>query len=209
MSMNRFIFLVLALLFSNLSFSQATKQPFQLMDVFELEFASDPQISPNGTQVIYRRNGFDIMTDNPKGNLWIINSDGTNNRKLTSREVSESQARWSPSGDRIAFTSSTKEGAEVYMYWLATGQIAKLSQLPASPGSLTWSPDGNTLVFTMKVSAKSSVITSMPTKPKGAKWAAPARITDRFKHEADGAGYLNLALRIYLKCQQKVEALYN
>ncbi|WP_412987636.1 S9 family peptidase [Pontimicrobium sp. IMCC45349] len=187
--MKRFL-LITALVALQFSFGQDKKQPLQLMDVFELEFASDPQISPDGTQIVYRRNGFDIMTDNPKGNLWIINADGTNNRKLTSREVSEGQARWSPTGDRIAFTSSTKEGSEVYMYWLATGQIAKLSQLPASPGSLTWSPDGKTLVFTMKVAAKSPVITSMPSKPKGANWAAPARITDRFKHEADGAGYI-------------------
>lgn len=189
--MNRFKLFLTALLVVQLSFGQDKKQPFQPLDVFELEFASDPQISPDGKQIIYRRNGFDIMKDKSKGNLWIINADGSNNRKLTSREVSEGQARWSPNGDRIAFTSSTSEGAEVYLYWLNTGQIAKLSQLPASPSGLTWSPDGLALAFSMKVAAKAPVITSMPAKPKGAKWAKPARITDRLKHEADGAGYLS------------------
>lgn len=189
--MNRFKLLLTAFLVVQLSFGQDEKQPFQPLDVFELEFASDPQISPDGMQIVYRRNGFDIMKDSPKGNLWIINADGSNNRKLTSREVSEGQARWSPNGDRIAFTSSTSEGSEVYMYWTSTGQIAKLSQLPASPSGLTWSPDGLSLAFSMKVAAKAPVVTSMPAKPKGAKWAKPARITDRLKHEADGAGYLS------------------
>lgn len=188
--MNRIYKLLLGIFFTQLIFAQETKLAFQSLDVFQLEYVSDPQISPDGTQVIYRRNGFDIMKDNSIGNLWIINIDGSSNRKLTSREVSESQARWSPNGDRIAFISSTNEGAEVYMYWLKTGQIAKLSQLEKSPGSLTWSPNGNHLAFTMFIAEKPPVIAKMPAKPKGAEWAKPARITDRLKHEADGKGYM-------------------
>ena len=170
--------------------AQNEKIPFQPLDVFELEWVSDPQISPDGTQIVYRRNGFDIMKDNSRGNLWIINTDGTSHRKLTSREVGESQATWSPNGDRIAFVSSTNEGAEIYMYWVSSGQIAKLSQLVKSPGNLTWSPDGSQIAFTMFVDKKPPVVAQMPSKPKGAKWAEPARITDRLKHEADGRGYM-------------------
>lgn len=188
--MNRIYKLLLGIFFTQLIFAQETKLAFQSLDVFQLEYVSDPQISPDGTQVIYRRNGFDIMKDNSIGNLWIINIDGSSNRKLTSREVSESQARWSPNGDRIAFISSTNEGAEVYMYWLKTGQIAKLSQLEKSPSSLTWSPNGNHLAFTMFIAEKPPVIAKMPAKPIGAEWAKPARITDRLKHEADGRGYM-------------------
>lgn len=188
--MYRLFYVVLLALSFQFSFSQIEKTPFQALDVFELEWASDPQISPNGTQIVYKRNGFDIMTDEPKGNLWIINADGTSHRKLTTREVNESQPRWSPSGDRIAFTSTTEAGSELYMYWVNTGQIAKLSQLEKSPASLTWSPDGKHLAFTMFVPQELPVIIKMPAKPKGANWAKPVRITDRLKHEADGRGYL-------------------
>ncbi len=188
--MTRFFILFFCAMTFQFSFAQQQKLPFQPLDVFELEWASDPQISPDGKQIVYRRNGFDIMKDNSRGNLWIINSDGSSHRKLTSREVNESQASWSPSGDRIAFASSTDEGSEIYMYWTATGQIAKLSQLEKSPSSLTWSPDGQTIAFTMFVSEKPPVIAKLPEKPKGAKWTEPARITDRLKHEADGSGYI-------------------
>lgn len=188
--MNKIIFLISLFLSVQFSTAQNQKLPFQPLDVFNLEWASDPQISPDGSQVVYRRNGFDIMKDNSRGNLWIINSDGTSHRKLTSREVNESQACWSPSGDRIAFVSSTDEGSELYMYWLKTGQIAKLSQLEKSPGNLTWSPDGNHLAFTMFIEEKAPVVAKIPSKPEGAKWAEPARITDRLKHEADGSGYM-------------------
>ncbi|NNK87068.1 MAG: S9 family peptidase, partial [Flavobacteriaceae bacterium] len=183
--------LAISLLFIiSYSYCQNTREPFQPLDVFGLEFVSDPQIAPDGSRVVYRRNGYDIMKDRRFGNLWIINSDGTDHRKLTSREVNESQARWSPDGKRLAFSSATEEGSELYMYWMDTGQIAKLSQLERSPGNLTWSPNGKQLAFTMFVAQKPPVVADMPRKPKGAKWADKPRITDRLKHEADGRGYM-------------------
>ncbi|TVZ55043.1 dipeptidyl aminopeptidase/acylaminoacyl peptidase [Lutibacter sp. Hel_I_33_5] len=188
--MKRIFFIVFYLISLQIVVSQNEKLPFQQLDVFSLEWVSDPQISPDATQVVYRRTGFDIMKDTSKGNLWIINTDGSSHRKLTSREVNESQARWSPNGDRIAFVSTTKEGSELYMYWVNTSKIAKISQLEMSPSSITWSPDGKQIAFTMFKAEKSPVVIKMPKKPKGAKWAKSARITDRLKHEADGRGYL-------------------
>ena len=188
--MKRILTIVVFFIGTQMVVSQNDKLPFQQLDVFSLEWVSDPQISPDGTQVVYRRNGFDIMKDNSRGNLWIVNIDGSSNRKLTSREVNESQARWSPNGDRIAFVSATDEGSELYMFWIKTGQIAKLTQLEKSPNNLIWSPDGKQLAFTMFTAKKPPVVVKMPAKPKEAKWAKPARITDRLKHEADGRGYL-------------------
>ena len=188
--MQRFLIFIIFFISFQIVSSQEQKTAFHSLDVFSLEWASNPQISPDASQIIYRRNGFDIMKDNPKGNLWILNSDGSLHRKLTSREVNESQAKWSPNGDRIAFVSSTDEGSELYMYWVKTGQIAKLSQLEMSPGNITWSPDGKQIAFTMFKAEKPPVIVKMPAKPKGANWAKPARITNRLKHEQDGRGYM-------------------
>ncbi|NNL08729.1 MAG: S9 family peptidase [Croceitalea sp.] len=169
----------------------AQKQHFDNLDVFDLQYVSDPQIAPNGDWVVYRRMGFDVMKDRSAGNLWMIKTDGSQHQKLTSREVSEGSARWSPSGDRIAFTSSTDEGSEIYVYWVGTGKFAKLTQLPFGPSSLTWSPDGTQLAFSMFVPQSPPVIAKMPKKPKGAQWADSPRITDRVYHEADGRGYID------------------
>ena len=183
-------FLLLLLLGLSIQFSEAQKSNFSYLDVFNLQYVSDPQISPNGDWVVYRRMGFDVMKDQSWGNLWMLKTDGSQHQKLTSREVSESSAKWSPSGDRIVFSSSTDEGSEIYMYWVKTGKLAKLSQLPFSPSSITWSPDGTQLAFSMNVPKKAPVIAKMPKKPKGAKWADAPRITDRVYHEADGRGYI-------------------
>lgn len=166
------------------------KQSFSYMDVFDLEYVSDPQISPDGSSIVYRKMGFDVMEDKAKGSLWIVKSDGSSNEKLTHGETSELSARWSPSGDRLAYISSTEQGSEIYMYWLSTGRTARISQLPFSPSSLTWSPKGDQLAFSMFVEEAPPILAKIPKKPKGAKWAPSPRITDRLYHEADGKGYI-------------------
>ena len=189
--MSRFtVFIFFIFLTATIS-SQTQKQPFDYLDVFELEYANNPQISPDGKMVVYQRMSFDIMADKKIGNLWLIGTDGKTNKKLTSRETNESQASWSPSGDRIAFTSSTSEGSEIFVYWIDGGQIAKITQLEKSPSNIAWAPNGKALAFTMTVAEKSPVIVTGIKKPKGAKWADTPRITDRLKHEADGQGYID------------------
>jgi dipeptidyl aminopeptidase/acylaminoacyl peptidase len=188
---NAFRFFSFILILTTLQLTAQTKKNFEALDVFQLEYANDPQISPDGNTVVYRRTGFDIMKDGSKGDLWLLSSDGRTHEKLTSREVDESQGRWSPSGDRIAFVSKGDHGSEIYVYWMVSGALAKLTQLENSPSSITWSPNGESIAFTMKVNAKAPVIAKMPEKPKDAKWAEAPRITDRLKHEADGTGYLS------------------
>ena len=133
------------------SASAQEKTNFTSLDVFQLEFAADPQIAPDGSTIVYRRKGFDIMKDRSKGSLWVLSSDGKNHHKLTNREIDESQAKWSPTGDRIAFVSNSENGSEIYLYWLSSKVTAKLTQLENSPSSITWSPDGKHVAFSMKV----------------------------------------------------------
>ena len=176
-------------------FHAQQKTSFKNLDVFELEWANNPQISPNGNAIVYQRSGFDIMNDKRVSSLWIMDSNGQNHTKLTSNDVNESNAKWSPDGTRIAFTSSTKNGSEIFMYWLKTTKIARLTQLEKSPSGLAWSPNGKHIAFTMKVDSKQPSLVKPPKKPKGAKWAEHPRVTTRLKYEADGSGYTKPGFR--------------
>ena len=42
------------------------------IDVFQLEYADDVQISPDGSRIVYVRVSHDIMTDRARRNLWIV-----------------------------------------------------------------------------------------------------------------------------------------
>lgn len=163
---------------------------FTAADVFELERAIDPQISPDGTRIVYVRTGSDIMTDESRTSLWIVNVDGSDHRPLTSGETNASQPRWSPSGDRLAYVSSAEGHSQVFVRWMDTGQEAQLTNLTRSPGGLSWSPDGRWIAFSMFVPEDEGTLTAeMPPAPEGADWGPAFKVIDQLNYRADGQGY--------------------
>ena len=109
---------------------------FNPIDVFELEYAADPRISPDGTRVVYVRTFMDVMTDRRRSNLWIVDADGGDHRPLTTGGGNDASPRWSPDGKRLLYTSAADGSTQLWMRWMDTGQTARLTQLRRSPGSI-------------------------------------------------------------------------
>ena len=166
--------------------------PFSRMDVFDLEWVANPQVSPDGGQIVYQRRGMDVMEDDRTSALWTLDADGTDHTKLTSRATDESSPRWSPDGSKIAFTSAADDhGTEIYVHWVEQNKTARITQLENAPSGLSWSPDGTHLAFSMHVSAPEPTLASRPEPPEGADWAEPPRVETRLNHESDGTGVLD------------------
>jgi acylaminoacyl-peptidase len=165
-------------------------QRLHSIDVFQLEYADDVQISPDGSRIVYVRVSHDIMTDRIRRNLWIINADGTNNRPLRSEARNFSQPRWSPDGTRLAYVSSADGSPQLYVRWMDSGQTALLTNLTEAPDAIAWSPDGKSIAFSQLVLSEKKPLATPPPKPEGAQWAPPVKVIDTVTYRADGAGYL-------------------
>lgn len=187
--MRRFITLTLLLVAFTLTVGAQTNK-LTVQDIFNLEIASDPQISPDGKRVVYVRGFADIMTDKRCSNLWIINVDGTDHRPLTTGNFSDTAPRWSPDGSQLVYISNRDGASQLYRYWLNSGQMAKLTNLTQAPSGMAWSPDGKWLSFTMHVPDAPPSLIKMPTPPEGAKWAEPAKVIDKLVYRFNGLGYL-------------------
>ena len=55
-------------------FAQNAKSELKPLDVFDLHWVSDPQISPDGRSIAYVRMSFDIKTDRPRGGVPAASS---------------------------------------------------------------------------------------------------------------------------------------
>lgn len=171
--------------------SGQNKSNLELLDIFNMEFISDPQISPDGTQILYVRNFKDVMTDKNLSNIWVINSDGSNNRPITTGNQNDSYPRWSHDGKKIIFKSNREdERMKLFLMWMETKEVAPLTNTPKSPNEISWSPDDRYLAFTMFVSKETKSIIKLPPKPAGASWNKPPAYIDKLNYRGDGQGYL-------------------
>src|SRR5258707_1230236 len=123
-------------------FAQAQEKARKLtaMDEFNIQTASDPQISPDGRKIVYLRGFADLMTDRRYTNLWIVNADGSDHRALTTGNRNDSSPRWSPDGTRIAYLAGDSERMQIFVRWMDTGQTARITDLEQSPAAISWSP---------------------------------------------------------------------
>jgi dipeptidyl aminopeptidase/acylaminoacyl peptidase len=190
-------FLTASLMFVTVLSINATENfsKFEPMDVFDLEWASDPRVSPDGKTVVYVRKSNDIMKDRERSNLWQVSVDGTNHRPLYSGLNNIRSPRWSPNGEKLAFISNETGSQQIHVRWIDNGETALISQLRASPSNLSWSPDGKWFAFTMNVKAPSETIAEPREKPEGASWAKGPITVTTTQYQYDGQGIVAPAYR--------------
>ena len=168
--------------------AEESLRPFNGMDVFDLEWVSDPQVAPDGNRVVYVRRSNDIMSDRTRAHLWRIDADGNNHRPLLSINGNAFSPKWSPNGNRLAFISSSTGSSQIHVRWMDNGDVAVVTHLQSSPSNLSWSPDGRWLAFTLSVKAPAEPMVKPRSKPKGAKWADKPITVSTTRYQYDGRG---------------------
>jgi dipeptidyl aminopeptidase/acylaminoacyl peptidase len=167
---------------------QRPQNRIALEQYLDWEEVQAPQLSPDGTQIVFGRRWVDKMNDRWESSIWIMNADGTHPRSL----VQGSDVQWSPDGKRIAYVGKGEpSGQQIFVRYMdAEGAVTQISHLTESPSSLEWSPDGKTIAFTMNVPARDNGLhISMPAAPKGAKWIEPPKVVTRLNYRRDRVGY--------------------
>jgi len=158
--------------------------------VFDLEFANDPQISPDGQTIVYARVSMDRMSDRMAGEIWSIDVKTGAHRPLITGQGSISSPRWSPSGDRLLYLGTADDRLQLRVLYPGSGQSSSVAFLTEAPGTPRWSPDGRHIAFSLFTPAEPPSFATPPKAPEGAKWNDPVRVFDDVQIRFDGAGYL-------------------
>ena len=157
--------------------------------VFDMEYANDPQVSPDGKTIVYVRQSMDEMTDQDTGKLWILDIKSGTNRPLIA-DKNASSPHWSPDGKSLVFNSDHEGKPELRRVFIDSGMSFSLAQLHQGASGVVWSPNGKQLAFSMFVEADKPSFATPLTPPKDAKWNKAFNVIDDMTFRFDGEGYL-------------------
>jgi len=183
-----FLLGLLPILGIRLLMAQPAAGALQPLDVFKLTYVSDPVLSPDGEQIAFVKNGFDIMTDRRDPDLWLVGFDGMGLRALATGAGSDRSPVWSPDGRRLAWLSASDGTHHIMMRWMDSAEQSAIAEFQQSPAGLSWSPDGEWLAFSKFVPAEATMPFAISGKPDGAQWAAAPTYTEEITYRRDGQG---------------------
>jgi dipeptidyl aminopeptidase/acylaminoacyl peptidase len=171
--------------------ADARSDRLSLQDYLNWQTVGDPQMSPDGRQIIYTRGWIDAVNDRRRSQLHVMDADGSRPRAL----IEGSSARWSPDGTRIAYLAQGEpRGNQIFVRYMdAEGAATQITRLDESPSAITWSPDGRHIAFRMlvprsagwRVEGQASAL-----RPRGATWTAAPRVVESLVYRRDGQGFI-------------------
>ncbi len=137
----------------------ADKRPMQIDDLFKLKRVADPQISPDGKNVVYQITSVDLEANKSSTALWLAATDGkTPPKQLTNPNgKKDAHPRWSPDGQTLLFESNRSGTFQLYTIApFGGGEATKITSISTGAGTGTWAPDGKAIAFVSNVSPEFS-----------------------------------------------------
>ncbi len=177
----------------------ADRRPIAETDLLRFVWIADPQISPDGTRVVFVRVTVDEEKDRYETALWMGPTDGGAPPRPFTAGPHDTAPRWSPDGRTIAFLrAGEREGRleppQIHLIPASGGEARPLTALPRGAGEPVWSPDGKRLAFTSTTTsddlAEASRKKAQEAEPKRRR-ASDVRVITRAVYRYNGRGYLD------------------
>jgi dipeptidyl aminopeptidase/acylaminoacyl peptidase len=125
--------------------------PFSVQDMQAMDRISDPQVSPDGQWVAFVVRKTDLDANRGRTDLWLVRTDGTGLRQLTTNPEADTNPRWGPDSRTIWFVSSRSGSSQVWRVRIDGGEAEQVTKEPLDVSNLIVSRDGRYFAFTMDV----------------------------------------------------------
>lgn len=175
------------------------KRPIKPEDLLTLQFVGDPQISPDGSRILYQHKS---INDKNKyiTNLFTVDVD-RNIKQWTQGDGGAGHGRWSPDGKSIAFVSGRDKERKGQIWLIPTdgGEAKRLSSLPeGSLGGFKWSPDGKWIAFTFREVDPNWTEAALKERKENGLSTPPREIDDIWYRLDDDGYFLGMRHAVYL-----------
>lgn len=115
-----------------------------LRQLTSVAYASFPDLSPDGSRIVFDGQ----MPGDANDDIFVMNSDGSGLRRLTSDSGNNDYPAWSPDGRQIAFVSDRTGVEQVFVMRADGTRPAQLTFAPVAHDEVPdWRPDGRQIAY--------------------------------------------------------------
>ena len=121
--------------------------------LWQIERLGTPSLAPDGAQAVATLTRYSMKENKASSSLWLLSALGGAPRRLTACGDKDAHPRWSPRGDRIAFTAKRevegKKDEEAQLYLIAPdgGEAQRAASVATGVDDFRWCAGGRALVF--------------------------------------------------------------
>lgn len=132
---------------------QVTGRPMQIDDLIGAIRVTDPQLTPDGSHVVYVRTTTDLKSGERNADIWTVPADGSGGPKeLIVASKTDNTPRLSPDGRTLAFISTRDGAPQVFVSDARGANVRKITNLSMGvQPPLVFSGDGSRLAFVSDV----------------------------------------------------------
>ena len=123
-------------------------------------------VSPDEKQIAYSVAYYSVPENKSNNELFVMNTDGSNNRQITCDNWQESQPTWIKDGAKIAFLCNETGSSQIWEMNPDGTARKQLTQYDGDIEGFSFSPDGKKLLFIAQVKTVQSTADKHPDLPK-------------------------------------------
>ncbi len=129
----------------------AQKQPFSIDALYRIKSISDVQLSPDGRKVAFVVTTYHLKKGTSNSDIYLMNADGTQQKRLTTSPAHDYHPRWSPDGKKILFVSDREKGTQAWIMPVNGGEPYRMTDFSTDVQNPEWVGRSGNIIFASSV----------------------------------------------------------